>query len=322
MFHRLGPAVLAVLALAACGAPAAPAPAAAAVTVENCGRQVTLDAPPERVMVIGGEAGTLVAAAGGADRITTFAPLRGEPLGAAEAELAARPQAPIGTATDISREFVLGQTPDLVVTFGLEGTSPEELAELGIPTLIVAGYCGGFGAGQSQRSGSALEEVATDVEMIGTALGTSGVADAVADDLRARVEAVRSAAAPDGRSAVALFVSGPDSALGAYGNLGMVHEQLELVGLGNVFGAEAERYFEPSVEALIGTAPDVVLALHEPGDTTEQEVRESVLSRPELAGLPAVVNRDVLVLDFFRSGHGTLAVDGLEELTAQLATLP
>lgn len=326
MRHRLVPAALAVLAVAACGSPA-PAgpdagPATGAVTVENCGRQVTLDAPPERVMVIGGEAGTLVAAAGGTDRISTFAPLRGEPLGDAEAELAARPQAPIGTATDISREFVLGQTPDLVVTFGLEGTSPEELAGLGIPTLIVSGYCGGFGAGQSQRSGSALEDVAADVETIGAALGTSAVADVAADDLRARVEAVRAAAVPDGRRAAALFVSGPDSPLGAYGNLGTVHEQLELIGLGNVFGAEPERYFEPSVEALIGAAPDVVLALHEPGDTTAEQVRDAVLTRPELAGLPAVATGDVLVLDFFLSGHGTLAVDGLEQLTAQLATLP
>lgn len=322
MLHRLAPAALAVLALSACGAPAPSPTASGAVTVENCGRQVVLDAPPGRVMVIGGEAGTLVAAAGGTDRISTFAPLRGEPLGDAEAELAARPQAPIGTATDISREFILGQTPDLVVTFGLEGTSPEELESLGIPTLIVAGYCGGFGAGQSQRSGSALDDVATDVETIGTALGTSDVADAAAADLRARVEAVRAQSTSDGRTAAALFVSGPDSPLGAYGNLGMVHEQLEIVGLGNVFGAEAERYFEPSVEALIGTAPDVLLALYEPGDTSEGEVRTSVLARPELAGLPAVANQDVLVLDFFHSGHGTLAVDGLEQLTAQLAALP
>ncbi|WP_300006837.1 ABC transporter substrate-binding protein [Pseudonocardia sp.] len=326
---RLRPAtsVLAATALAglvACGGPgpesATPA-AGDAVTVENCGRQVTVAAPPQRVMVIGGEAGTLVAAAGGTERITAFAPLDDEPLGDAEAELSTRPRLPLAGSDGISREFIVGQTPDLVVTFGLEGTTPEELESLGIPTLIVAGYCGGFGAGQSQRSGSALEDVATDVEMIGTVLGTSEVAAAAADDLRARVEAVRTQATPDGRSAAALYLAGPDSALGAYGNLGMVHEQLEIIGLSNVFGAEPERYFEPSVESLIGTAPDVVLALYQAKDITPEQVREQVLSRPEIAGLPAVAAQDVLVLDFFYSGHGTLAVDGLEQLTAQLATL-
>ena len=327
MRSRLGVAVLATVALtglAACGAGSDTAPAAAGgdpVTVQNCGRQVTIEAPPQRVLVIGGEAGTLVAAAGGTDRISAFAPLVGEPLGDAQAELSARPQLPIGSSDDLSREFIIGQTPDLVVTFGLEGTTPEDLESVGIPTLIVAGYCGGFGAGQSERTGSALEDVATDVEMIGQVLGTSDVAEAAADELRERTEAVRAQAGPSGRNAAALFVAGPDSALGAYGNLGMVHEQLEIVGLGNVFGEEPERYFEPSIEALIGTAPDVVLALYEPGDTTEDDARASVLARPEIAQLPAVVNQDVLVLDFFHSGHGTLAVDGLEQLAEQLATI-
>jgi iron complex transport system substrate-binding protein len=317
-------ALLAVLPLAACGAAPTPAPATAPgdgypVTVENCDRQVTIDAPPQRVMVIGGEAGTLVRAAGGLDRVTAFAPLAGEPLGDAGADLSARPQVPITNSRDISQEFILGQSPDLLVTFGLNGTTPEDLAAAGIPTLIVSGYCGGFGAGQSEREGSALEDVATDVETLGRVLGTSERADTAADELRARVEAVRARSdGPTGEQAAALFVAGPDQPLGAYGNLGMIHEQMEIVGLANVFGQESERYFEPGVEALIGTRPDLVVGLYEAADTTERAARDSVLARPELAQLPAVADERVLLLDFYYSGHGTLAVDGLERLADQL----
>jgi iron complex transport system substrate-binding protein len=60
MRSRLGmtaAATLALTGLAACGTGTGTTPAAAGgdpVTVENCGRQVTVDAPPQRIMVIGG----------------------------------------------------------------------------------------------------------------------------------------------------------------------------------------------------------------------------------------------------------------------------
>lgn len=329
MHHRLGAAVTAAVALiglAACGSGSGDAEPADAdsgfpITVENCGRQVTFDAPPERVMAIGGEAGTLLWAAGATERLSTFSPLAQEPLGDAGADLATRPQLPIQSSDDISREVIIGEQPDLVVAYGVNGTTPEDLEVAGIQTLIVSGYCGGFGAGQStaEEGTSPLEGVAADVELYGRVLGTSQQADAAAAELRQRVEAVRERAAPDGGSAAALFVGGADTTLGAYGNLSMIHEQMESIGLSNVFAAEPERFFEPNVEALIGGAPEQVIALYEAGDTTEQVVRDEVLGRPEIAQIPAIANQRVLVLDFYYSGHGTLAVDGLEQLAEQLA---
>jgi iron complex transport system substrate-binding protein len=286
------------------------------LTVQNCGREVTIEAPPQNLYVIGGEAGTLVHAAGGTDRISTFAPLIGEPLGDAEGPLGEAPQTPIQSSDDISREVIIGDEPDLVVTFGLNEFGPEDLADAGIPTLIISGYCGGFGAGQSEVE-DPLEGIYDDISTLGRVLGTAEAAERSVTDLRARVDAVAEQAEqsppPEGTSA-ALFVAGPDSTLGAYGRRSMIHQQMEYAGLSNVFEDTDERYFEPNTEALIDTAPERLIALYEPGDTSEQQVRDTLTGRSELSSIPAMETDEVMVLDFYYSGHGTLAIDGLEQL--------
>ncbi|GAA2106987.1 ABC transporter substrate-binding protein [Streptomyces synnematoformans] len=290
------------------------------LTVENCGRELTIEEPPERLYVIGGEAGTLVHAAGGTDRISTFAPLTGEPLGEAAGPLGEREQAPIKTITDLNQEAIIGGSPDLVVTFGLNEFGPEDLQVAGISTFIIGGYCGGFGAGESEVQ-DPIKEIYADITTLGRILGTETRAEEAVTDLQGRVEAVREQAdqsPPSAATTAALFVPGPDGALGAYGSRSMIHQQMDYLGLSNVLADTDERFFEPSTEALIDAAPERLIALYEPGDTSEQEVREALTSREELTGIPAVAEEEVLVLDFFHSGHGTLAVDGLEALAEQI----
>ncbi|GAB3756507.1 ABC transporter substrate-binding protein [Microlunatus parietis] len=309
--------------ITACGAaPAAPAGSGGSypMTIENCGRQVTLPAKPERLYVIGGEAGTIVEAAGGAASVAVFSPLVGEPLGKAEGAFSQATNTPIKSSKDISREVIIAAEPDLLVTYGLNEFAPEDLAAAGIPTIILSGYCGGFGAGQSEVQ-DPLEGVYQDVETLGRVLGTDETARAAAAELRSRVAAIRDGARqtpPSNSKAAGVFVVSGDSPLGAYGSRSMLHQQMEAVGLTNVFESTSERYFEPNVEALIAAQPERIIALHEPGDTTEEQARLAVNGRPELRSLPAVSSDAVHVLSFFYSGHGTLAVDGLERLAELL----
>lgn len=293
------------------------------VTVQNCGREVTIEQRPERVYVIGGEAGTIVHAAGGIDQVSTFTQLKGEPLGAAQdALLGVEKQAPITTASDLSREAIIGEDPDLVITFGLNDFTPEDLQAVDIPVLILAGYCGGFGAGQSEV-GDPLQGVYDDVRMVGNALGTSKVADPAAQRLQQRADAVRQEGRknpPSDSGTLALFVIDARTALGAYGRRSMIHQQMDYAGLKNLLGSTNERYFEPNTEAIIGAAPQRILALYEPGDTPRQAVAAGVTDRDELSQVPAVAKRLILPLNFYYSGHGTLAVDGLEQLAEQLKT--
>jgi iron complex transport system substrate-binding protein len=290
------------------------------MTIENCDRQVTLPARPEKVYVIGGEAGTIVEAAGGAEAVSVFSPLAGEPLGKAEGAFAEATITPIKNSKDISREVIIAAQPDLVVTYGLNEFGPEELEAAGIPTIILAGYCGGFGAGQSEVT-DPLEGVYQDVTTVGRVLGTRQAAETAVAELRSRVDAVRQAAEqspPAKAKALGVFVISAEGALGAYGSRSMLHQQMTQVGLTNVFEGASERYFEPSVETLIEARPERVIALHEPGDTTPEQAAAAVTGRPELRSIPAVSTETVHVLDFYYSGHGTLAVDGIERLAELL----
>jgi iron complex transport system substrate-binding protein len=323
MRHRLlslTAAAMGVVALTACGSEDVASGGAAGypLTVTNCAREVTIEKPPERIYVIGGEAGTLVHAAGGSDRISTFSPLQDEPLGVAAEALGAAPQLPIVGSKDISREVIIGAEPDLVVTYGLNEFTPEDLEASGIPTLVISGYCGGFGAGQSTVE-DPLEGIYADITTLGRVLGTEDQSAQAVKGLRNRVTAVQQRAAPDVGAAAAVFVVDPESALGAYGRRSMIHQQMEYVGLSNVFADTDERYFEPNSEALINARPDVLVGLYQERDVSSQGVLDTLASRPELGSIPAIAEKNILVLDFFYSGHGTLAVDGLEQLAGQLA---
>ncbi|TDQ41158.1 ABC transporter substrate-binding protein [Aureibacillus halotolerans] len=285
--------------------------------IENCGRQVTIEAPPERLYVIGGEAGTLIHSAGGSDKINTFSPLVGEPLGEAEEVLGEKKQLPIHTASEMSREVIIGESPDLVVAFGLSGFEPEDLEAAGIPTYVINGYCGGFGAGQSTIE-NPLEGIYEDVATLGTILGTEDIANAAVADMKARVEKVKQRAqqaSTDDTKVAALFVAGGGGGIGAYGNRSMIHQQMEYVGLTNVFEETSERYFEPSIESFIDAAPERIIALHEPADITEESVQSVLTERPDIASVPAIMNNQIDALNFFYSGHGSLAIEGLEMLS-------
>lgn len=313
-------AVVALAALAACGSPTTEEPATAAapgypMTVSNCGRQVTLERPPERIFALGGEAATAVWAAGGAERISTVAPIQGEPLGAATADLSRRPQMVLPGSGDVTREAIIGAQPDLVVAFSLNATTPEDLQAAGIPTLLLSGRCEG-----SPVWG--FDAMFADIETYGRVLGTSDRAAATVADLRGQIEAARQRALPAaaGRNTAALFVSGgPGTPLGAYGKRSTVAQQLEILGLRNAYGTTDDRYFEPTTESLINARPDAVVSLYQASDLDEAGARDAITARPELAALPAVANGAVLPLDFFYAGDGILAVEGLQRLADQLA---
>jgi len=110
-FAILSVIVFSVLALGVCGAGESSNSAAVGdfpMTVQNCGRDVTIDAPPERVLTIGAEAPTLVAAAGGADRIVARSGEYGSPLGQYESLQQAVPQLTINTDNP-SAEAIIAQ---------------------------------------------------------------------------------------------------------------------------------------------------------------------------------------------------------------------
>lgn len=324
------PAVIALLvtialALGACGDGGggggdAAVPGGSAVTVENCGRKLTFDKPPQRVLAVGIEALTGVVAAGAGDKISLYALLGDEPLG--EAASAVSDAKPIGDASELSREAIIAAQPDVVVTYGFDqgGVSADNLETAGIETLFVSGYCD-FNGFKLEGNKSAFDLLYGDIETYGSLFGTRDVADEAVAGLRARVAAIEKnlRGAPQ-RSAVALYVRAEDP-LGSYGNgVSMIRDQMGVLGLQNVFGDVDQDFFEPSVEEIVKRDADYLIAQFAAGagTPTANSAGQELLSRTELMSLEAIRSGRILPIEYNYTGHSPRAVEGLEKLAEQL----
>lgn len=304
--------------LAACGTGAAiPGPDGGPrgdfpLTVSSCGRDVTFDEPPRRVVTVGSVAAPLVAAAGAADRIVvrTFetASFPGEYAPELDGVEVVAP------TVELAREEIISRTPDLVISYEGAATGAEDLAGVGIDLLVSRGYC--------QDAAGDLEDVFADIELYGRLFGTAEAATAEVASLRRRVAAVgeRFPPAASARRAAALILSRDGGSLSAYGATSTVDEQMRLLGLANVFGDVPRRSFEANLETLVTQDPQVLILLTQ-GDQTPEGARRALLQRPELAAITAIRTDAVITVPFGYTGPGPVAVEGLEVLADELRAL-
>lgn len=284
------------------------------MTVDSCGREVTIEQPPQSVLTMGTDAPTLMAAAGAAERIDTRAAEFGFPLGRLRDELADIPL--ISPNQEPSKEVIIGTGADLVISYGLNGTSPQALAAAGIDTLVPSGRCDASTGGPAQ-AGVTFGDVYRDIALYGRLFGTEKQAAESVKNLRARVAAVKKQA--QGRTATAAAVYFSGNALGAYGSSSMAHTQMQALGLTNVFADTHKRTFEVSLEEFIARDPDVVIVLIGSGPgATAQKAKQKLRALPGAETVTAIQQGRIISIGYTYLGGGPLAVDGLAKMAKQL----
>ena len=323
---------LAMLVATGCGAPADPrgstsGSGAGSVSVDSCGRKVVFDSPPERVMAIGSEAPSLLVAAGAGERITHYAGSLEVPFDDATSALVEGAERITEDSHDVSFEMIVSSGVDAVIgtdiTSGIDiDALADRLDRAGVQLLTVSGYCAGIES-RSTHGVSGFDLIYRDIETYGRLFGTEQTAKRAVQELQDRVASVTDRAEGAQQSAVPLYVPA-EGTLGSYGGQSLVSEQMTKLGLDNVFADVSKRYFEPSTEELVDSAPDLVFAMYLPTGSSslesDQDVVEELRGRPELAGLEAVgEDSAVLPLNYFYTSPGPLAIDGLELLADRLA---
>lgn len=326
---------VAILVLATgCSAPAGSASGAPqgtgakSVSLDSCGRQVVFDKAPDSVLAVGSEAPALLAAAGAGDKLTHYAgswqvPFDEETMGAVR-----NAERITEDSHDVSYEMILDSGADVVIgtdiAAGIDLDSlAERLESAGVKMLTVSGYCAGF-EDRSTGGLSGFDQIYKDVQSYGQLFGTEQAAEDSVQQMRARVEqAARSVKQESQQRGMPLYVPTAGT-LGSYGHESLVAEQMELLGLQNVFNDVPKRYFEPSTEELVNSGADKVFAMYLPTGSsnleTDQQVIEALRDRPELAGLPAIEQDSAIVpLNYYYSSPGPLAVDGVELIADRLA---
>ncbi|MCQ4120275.1 ABC transporter substrate-binding protein [Rhodococcus tibetensis] len=305
MFRSTGLVTLAVAALvvAGCsrgesvGQTASAESFAEPVSVVNCDRTETFDAPPRRIVSMNDHVTEVLIEMGAGDRIVGTGYGDATPLPEFADAFAKIPKLAKEYPT---REQILDLDPDLVVG-GMrsafdekEGRSRESLGEQGIPTFLFSEYCGqGFPDIGLLRS---------DYTQLGDILGVPERARAITDRVTSGLQAVRDEIAGTAQVPTFFYDSGEDVPL-TVGGVGVGQLIAIYAGAENIFSEGEKPYSTATWEVVGERSPEVIVVL-DYGTTSAQAKIDFLKSHPILSTTPAVkAGRFVVVAldDFFES---------------------
>ncbi|MGH8932092.1 MAG: ABC transporter substrate-binding protein [Egibacteraceae bacterium] len=256
--------VLAVALVTALGFSPAAATSAFPVTIENCGRTLTFDEPPSRV-VTGYQPvfENLVALGLGEEQIigrTNFT--ENGPDGFLPGQKQVYDAVPeVSPDTSLpQKEALLALGPDFVIEYAYSGfdaargfATVQELADAGIPAYITGGWCDPEGIRNAQ-----IATLFDDIRNLGLIFGIPDRAAELAAELEGILADVERRV--EGLEPVPVLASdGGSGPVNAHGGSGLFHQMIELAGGVNVLDDLAESYAQVSAERIATLEPEAML---------------------------------------------------------------
>ena len=281
-------------------ATAVPATKAAGITLtDGLGREVKLEGPAQRIVSLAPSITEFLFAVGAGSQTVG----RDDASNFPEAALNVTS---IGTTYgDLNTEAIVALTPDLVIA--AQANTPEQvksLEDLGITVYYL-------------KDPVTFAELFTQVELFGQLTGHEEEANALADSLSARVDAVTAAVANvtekpkvfyeiDGTDASKPWTTGPGT---------FIDTMINMAGGVNVGGVLSAPYAQISAEEIVSQNPDIIVL----GDAAFGVTSESVAARAGWGEITAVKDGNIFPFDdSLASRPGPRLVDGLEQLAKLL----
>ncbi|WHP18262.1 putative F420-0 ABC transporter substrate-binding protein [Cellulomonas sp. ES6] len=323
------PAAALALALAACaGDPAEPGvspggPTASStgaaftpVTLDNCGTDVTVDTPPERVVAIKSTSIETMLALGLQDRLvgTAFAdgPVPDEWADAYDA-------VPVLSDKVPGQEALLEVQPDFVYAgwesnFSDDGAGERSaLQGLGIGTYVSPAACKEEGYMPDPLTFEGLFDEQREIASV------FGVTDR-AEDLIAQEQELLDSVTPPAEETTALwYSSGTDTPYVGAG-IGAPQMMLDAAGLTNIFADVHDTWTSAGWEQVVAADPDVIVLVDASWNTAESKI-ELLESNPATSQLTAVREHRYLTLPFPAAEAGVRNAQAVVSLSEQLADL-
>lgn len=314
---------LLILALTGCG-PTAERPSAAAqpgypVTIENCGREITVERPPERIVSLNQGSTEMLLSLGVGDRMVGSAGWTDPIKPSLEADNAGverlADQAP-------SKEAVLNAAPDLVTasfpdTLGPGGvTTPEDLERLGVPSYVSAIECTKeTGSSDGARSSTLeLDAVFREIRDLAALVDRRAEGDAIIADMQGRLARLSATKPIDGTTALYWFANSESPYLaGCCGGPGIISRTL---GLKNAFDDAREDWPQIGWETVAQRNPDVLILgdLTRKSQTAENAAAKIAFleSNPVTREMTAVKNKRYIALAGAELNPSIRIVDAME----------
>jgi iron complex transport system substrate-binding protein len=309
--------LLLALLLAACGPATAPAtsiptemPATVAPTpvpteaptgitlTDGLGREVTLDAPAQRVISIAPSNTEILFAIGAGDQVVGRDQLSDYPE-----EAKSLPD--VGSAFDVlNTEMIVSLEPDLVLAAEINPAEQvKQLEDLGLTVYYL-------------KNPLTLEEMYGNLELVAQLTGHQEETAALIESLKARVAAVDEKIAPiSSRPGVFYELDATDPSKPYTAGKGTFITQLIDRAGGYNIAADLDGYPQMSLEQVVAADPAFIIL----GDARYGVSPESIAQRPGWENLSAVKNGQVLPFnDDLVSRPGPRLVDALEELAKLL----
>lgn len=272
------------------------------VTITNCDRTATFEAPPQRIVSMNDHVTETLIQMGVGDRIVGMGyGNQPNPLPETAEQYRAIPSLADEYPT---AEQILDLEPDLVVG-GMRsafddkaGRSRDTLEAAGIATFLFSEYCG-----QGFADIALLEN---DFTQLGTILGAEDEAAALTERITSGLDAVRDRVAAAGGQPVRTFFydSGEDEPL-SVGGVGIGHLIGEYAGAENILADGAKPYSATSWEVVGERRPEAVVVL-DYGATSAEDKIAFLKNHPIMATTPAVRDDRFVVVpldDFFESSR-------------------
>ncbi|GAB2568128.1 ABC transporter substrate-binding protein [Leucobacter ruminantium] len=331
----LAAAVLSLAALTGCGASEVVEPERTAaagegateypLTLENCGREVTIDQAPQRVVSLDQNSTEILLSLGLEDRMVGTASWT-DPVLDSLAE--ANEQVPRLADNAPTYEVLLDADPDFVTApFGRhykeEGgvATRDRLSETGIPSYLAPSDCEGsliINGGGTRTKPLTLDSLYQEIRELATIFDVQDRGEQLVADLEARTDA----ALEDvdlGGSTVAFWFADTRTAYIA-GGLGAPALLADLTGMENVFADVDDEWPATGWETLVERDPQI-LVLGDlqrdrfPGDRLDDKIA-FLQSDPLTSTLGAVQNECFIDLHGAEMNPSIRYVDGLEKIQA------
>ena len=254
------------------------------------GRELTLAAPPKRIVSLVPSVTEIVYALG-AERllvgVTDFCDFPPE----------ARTQPKVGGMVAPSLEAIVALKPDLVIatTEGTREDTVTQLSRLKVPVYLVAAH--------------QAADVTSLITRLGELTGSASSAGPLVTRLEQRIEAVKKAVGPLARPRV-LYVLWPEPLI-VPGRGALVTELIHIAGGQSLTADDPDAWPRYSLEAAVARSPEVILLANHGAGTGAVEVEKW----RRLASLPAVRSGRLLSVNGdLMHRYGPRFVDGLEQL--------
>jgi len=294
------------------------------LTLENCGREITVDAPPSRVVSLDQDSTEILLSLGLQDHVVGTASWTDPIL---DSLAAANASVPRLSDNAPSYEVVLGTDPDFVTaSFGRHFTqggvaTRDRFAETGIASYLSPTDCDGdvmFNAGGKRTTPLTIEVLYDEIRDLARIFDVSDRGEALVASLKQRAAAATDGIDFDGHSVAFWFADTKTPYVaGGFSNAALLASTTHMT---NVFAKQTDDWPAVGWESIVAADPDV-LVLGDlqrdrfPGDRLADKI-DFLENDPLTSTMTAVRNKRYIALHGAEMNPSIRFVDALDKIRA------